>query len=420
MFIYYIYMNLPKELNYTDFPPHIGTVETIDIVNFPINGSSFTNGSQIQIEMSNRGFLVPDSMYLTYNYTFANTANCEYRGCPAVTTFNRLDTYAGSSIIDTIDEYALVYNVMANTTMDVAQKYGQGVSLGYNSNSSIASIEALDGRLLTENETGSFSFPFMNILSNSEKLIPLFLLPRIRHYLTLDTFSNLITSAQTGTSITLTNVQLCYKIIDFGPVVEKSIKDYFPKIFIKSQSFGVVSQPIASGSSGGLTLTFNQNYQSIKSILTTHSCSTTLGNGKFDSINLVANADYQYIINGKNYPQLPLSSAQKSRCFQELRGAVGSIFDKTNSMSINATEYNWGATDAATTYLIPGKFYVGTSLQKLNSESMFSGIPTNNTAINYKINLPSTTNSSSTVYMIANYDAILSIDTMLQQISVVK
>jgi hypothetical protein len=103
----------------------------------------------------------------------------------------------------------------------------------------------------------------------------------------------------------------------------------------------------------------------------------------------------------------------------ELKSAMGSIFDKNNSMSINSIEFGYNAAPApTTTQTAIGKFFVGTSTEKLNSNSLLTGISTQNSPISYRINTGSSTTNPSTVSLIVNYDALLEIDTMTRQASV--
>ena len=50
---------------------------------------------------------------------------------------------------------------------------------------------------------------------------------------------------------------------------------------------------------------------------------------------------------------------------QELRKAIGEIYDKSNNMAINGLEFNIvGA--GATTYITPAEFIIGIPLEKLH------------------------------------------------------
>jgi hypothetical protein len=89
---------------------------------------------------------------------------------------------------------------------------------------------------MTANETNDFAGPLMSILSNSEKLIPLFAMPQVRITLTVESLANMFTSVVVPTGWILSNVELRYKVIDFGGNVGEMVRDMGEKIYIKSQS----------------------------------------------------------------------------------------------------------------------------------------------------------------------------------------
>ena len=59
----------------------------------------------------------------------------------------------------------------------------------------------------------------------------------------------------------------------------------------------------------------------------------SIGNKIFDSVDLTSsNGEYSFGIGGQIYPSKPLNTkTNKAGILQELRTAVGSIFDKNNS-----------------------------------------------------------------------------------------
>ena len=59
----------------------------------------------------------------------------------------------------------------------------------------------------------------------------------------------------------------------------------------------------------------------------------------------------------------------KSAILQELRKAIGALYDTKNSMSINTVEFAYTDHDHGTTVYQPGKFYVGFVFCKLGGGS---------------------------------------------------
>ena len=416
---------LPSSISYGDSLPVLpDNTQCLNLAAAPSNGASFTPGQQIYLDLVNRGFLVPDSMYLSYSWAMTSGAGApEMIGCPAASPFQRLDVAVGSQVIDTIQSYNIFYHLMTNCLYDVAQKYGNQNSLGYFGNTAgVPTLEQLDGRLMvTGNDSGSFAFPLISILSNAEKLIPLFAMPQVRLTLTMDALTNFFTSAVAVTGFTITNVQLRYKVVDFGGAVENIVLGSADKLYVKSQSFALSSQTLAAASTGSIELVFNQRYASCKSIFAINGSSTLLGNRAFDSVDLTSsNGDYSFMIGGQIFPPVPISTrTAKSQALMELRSAVGSIFDRNNNMSINTVEFNYQTTNATTTYATPAKFYVGTSLEKLNSNNLLTGISTQNSPISYRINTGTSIGTlNSTISLVVNYDALIEVDCLTRQVAV--
>jgi len=414
---------LPQSINYAEGLPSLPDATTqIPIAAYPVNGAVFAPGSQVHFDLVNRGFLVPDSMYLSYNGTMTMTANqTNLIGCPVYTPINRLDVQIGSQTVDTIQNYNNVMNMLSNTTLDVAQKFGLQSAFGYNNNTTAApSLDLLDGRdfaAAAGTFTWNVSAPLMSVLSNAERLLPLFAMPQVRITLTIEAITNMFYSAGTVSAVALSNLELRYKVVDMGGAVEQMVLSMGDKIYVKSQSFSSSSNSLASGSTGYIELIYNQRYASVKSLFAINGCTAATSlNKAFDSVDITTNnGEYSFSVGGVIYPQRALSSlVNRAGILQELRSAMGSVYDRNNAFAISSVEflYNSGST---TTVAAPGKFYIGTSVEKLNSDSLLTGISTQNSPISYRISTGTATAQVHTITLVVNYDALFEIDTVNRQ-----
>ena len=419
---------LPNSVNYTEALPSLpDNTQQIPVVASPVNGASFTSGAQIQFDLLNRGFLVPDSMYLRYTTTVTNTGAFQVfqTGCPAYNPFTRLDVQIGSQTVDTIQSYNVLMNMLTNITLDVAQKYGSQAGFGYLNNTTVPTLEQLDARDLgavATTQSYSLSAPLMSILSNSEKLIPLFAMPQIRIVLTMDAIANCFSVASGGavTAFTLSNLELCYKVVDMGGQVEDMVRSMGDKIYIKSQSFSCASQTLGSGANGYNELIYNQRYASVKSLYAINGGTGAVSvNKAFDSYDITTNnGDYSFSIGGIIYPQRPISTlVNRAGALMELKSATGSIYDKGNSFSINSVEYAYVSANTTTAQAM-AKFYIGTSTEKLNSDSLLTGISTQNSPISYRVSLGTATSQAHLITLVVNYDALFEVDTVNRQVAV--
>jgi hypothetical protein len=416
---------LPDTVNYQEQLSQLPkNTQCINIASAPSNLQTAVSGNQIFFDIVNRGFLDPQSIYLSYTYTCASCLSAEIIGTPVYQPFNRLEVSIGSVTVDQIQNYNLVMNCLVNNNFDIAQKYGQQASYGYNALTGVPTLEQLDGHIVnTANETATLTAPLFSIFSSAEKLIPTFAMGNIRMTLTVDSLNNIFSSTNfpSAGSFTLSNLRLRYKIVDFGSDVENSIRMANPNgLTIKTQSFSSASTTLAANSSGYQELIFNMRYSSIKALIANNGGGSV--NKQFDSVDLTrSNGEYSFSCNGVLYPQTALSTkTNKTEILQELRSAWGSIVDKNNNCSINMIEYGYIGTSGAastTTFSAPSKFWVGTSLEKMvNSGSLLSGVSSAESPISYRINLgESIGTNNSTVTLIVNYDALIIVDPNTKQ-----
>ena len=318
--------SLPHTVNYQEQLQALPkNTQCINIATAPSNGASFVSGNQIYFDIVNRGFLDPQSVYLSYTYTLAGGLSAEIIGTPVYQAFNRCEVSIGSVSVDQIQNYNLVMNTIINNSFSVSEKYGQQIGLGYYRSDAgqVPTLEQLDGHLcISATETGTFTAPLMTVFSSAEKLIPLFAMGAVRITLTMDAINNIFTSTVVPTGYTLSNMVLRYKVIDFGADVEQAIRMSNPNgLTIKTQSFSSASTTLASATTGYNELIYNMRYSSIKALIACNGNGGAGSNKQFDSVDLTSgNGDYSFSVGGVIYPSKPLSTTtNKTEILQEFR-----------------------------------------------------------------------------------------------------
>jgi hypothetical protein len=443
------------------------------VVCTPTGSGTFGPSSQIVVDLQNVGFLDPASLMIRYKMTYKTAANTDavsICGTPAYTPILRHDVIVNSVNVESINNYNSLCNMLTNIKLSVADKYGQQQALGYENQkyldpgvspavaTSPASMEVLDGALLNLNTVATattyvrtYSAPLYNLLSGSEKLVPLFLTNAIRLQFTLDTVANIqgkgagattgaSALATDGTGFSISNFEVVYNAVSFGSAVEREIIAMNPKLRIKTQSYATGNQTVSSGVQGTQSLVYNLRYASVKSayLICGGTSASLSANGLMDSFDITSNnGDYCLQIGSQQYPQRPLSTTNnKSGILQELRRAMDTIFGNSNSMSISGAEFAFisagtclpYATTAVTGYngatstqvAIPAKFYVGFNLSRITSRApmklFFNGVSTSAQPITATINIGTATSQAHNVMLVANYDAIMEIDTSTKQV----
>ena len=420
---------LPPQLNYSQLNSLPGNTVNTSMVIAPSNGSGFLPGSVIYFDLPASGYMDGSTLYMRYTFNcLATVANSFIRGCPAAAPFSRLELTAGSNTIENIPYYNVLYNLMSKVKLNAAQK-AASPHLGYIDSLPAASGTAptlvnCNGRIITYNaaaQSMTFAFPVLCSLSQAEKLIPLGMMNAIRFAFTLDATANYMYQAATGVlaGVSLSGCELCYDICQFGPDVDQQIRSTSQMINIKSRGFGLQSQPISTGFVGNTSLTYQMRYSSIISLFAL--LTPSRGGLTFDSADICSGSgNYQFSVNGTQYPNRALDAAQKSGVYQELMLAVGALHNANANMSITAGEWNSTDATAAGTYATPQYFAIGVNTEKLSSAtSLLSGISSREAPVIFTVNCNSATNYGYTVICVAMHDKIIQVDTQLKQVNMI-
>lgn len=421
---------LPKELEYVPVLPSLsdGTVNTSVVIQ-PSNGATFGENSIIQLDLPSRAnsFLDPSTLYIRYKMTLTSAASAELKGaCPVFTPFSNLQTIFGSQIVENVQNFGVVQSLITNITHSNAQKEAMAVPYGltdYTITTAVSTLgQNLNSRLCTSNEVFTVSAPLRCILSESERLVPLGLMPLVRIQLTVDSIANIFTTAVVPTAISISNFELCYDSIDFGSNVSQMVSSMGEKIYIKSQSYATSSATLASGSSNTQNLIYNTRLSSVKSLIANFGGTAAASLNKlYDSYDITSNnGSYQYIIGGITYPQRPVSTANnKAGAFTELRLATGGLNTSTTEMSITPVEFAYISANT-TTARLPAKFYFGSNTERLASNNiLLSGISTQASPISLQLEIGSTaTSQQHNIMLICVYDALIEITPSMKDATV--
>ena len=394
-------------------------LKTTNIVLSPVNGTTFSPSSVIQFDYYNRGLIDPTTIYLRYKYTLTSASAAEMIGTPFYQPFISNETLIGSQVVETVNGYNQVCNLLTNLSTDVAAKYGLQSVYGYGNNTTATpAMSLMDGRLMTLNEVGSFSGLIPSILSNSEKMIPAFAMGSIRTQLTLDTLANIFTTNVVPTAFVLSNVELCYTMVDAGQQYENYVRSLGP-FEIKTQTVANTSIALAAGTAGSVSLPFNVRLASVKSafVLFTGTTANSLNktNDWFDPTS--SNGELSINIGSQQYPQRPLSTLNnKNGILMALRNATGSIYDRNNTLSINAIEWNRVGNDV-TTYNEPAKFIFGINLERIHTPAMLTGISTENSIISVLLQTNTPTQQLHNVHLVLAHDVFITVDPNTRQVN---
>jgi hypothetical protein len=347
---------------------------------------------------------------------------------------SRLETIVGSQVVESIQNYNQLSNMLVNCKMNYAQKTGLANSFGYTTADGTLANQVDFGLARTNLANGGnllgataaaplnvfYAAPLGCILSNADHLVPLKFMPSCRIQLTTETLANAIQTVVAPNNIAsylLSNVELCYDIIEFSPFVDQAISSMGQgSITIRSQSYLSSGVTLPAASSGSLEFLFNQRLASIKSLFA-HLSGTNSGvsvNTLLDSVDCTGTpgGDYQFFVSGLPYPPRPISTVlNKAAVSMELSLAFGPAHDLlTSNFSIAPSEFN-ASNAVATTQTSMGKFYVGTNTEKLSTNgALLTGISSQGSPISVRISIGTATAHAQVIQLICLYDALLKID----------
>ena len=423
-------MSLPKSFNLAEPIPSLpdGVTSTLISVR-PISGSSFGPSQIVEFDLGNRGWLIPDSLAIRYKQRVSTgSGGGAIAGTPCYTPFVRLNTLVNGAVIDSINQYGQVAQLIVNTSYGVSRKYGLAQSLGYTT-ASDGSMLYLDGRLVAASQTLSgfgVGGPLVGtILSNAEKNIPLFL-ASYRLQFTIDTLANM--SYNNGTILDITgfqidNFELTYQMVDGGASFEKIVYDMGPQLFIKSHGWNNSSVAVPIGTSGSQTYVFNQRLASIRSAYAV--ASHAIGNKQMDFVDITTgNGSVQFNVGSQMFPQMPLDTLNNfGGIFVELARASTSLYGRNSEMAISSAESIIDENDTAANinYYSPGKCIFSALMSKVGPDDkdiLMSGCSTYNQPIGVLLTLGTATTVANSLNLMLDYDCVIVLDTAARQVSV--
>ena len=422
-------MVLPKEINYAT-PASLPQCDSKEIVLSPVNGGTFgsaasTGSNLIQWDFPQSGFLDPNSLYIRYRVKTTGVATNVHscKKLPVYTLLQRLEVLFGSQIVENINDYNVYANMWMDMQLDPAQRYGSANQYGLSASGSLADTDGGASTIAasTTSFTNNYAAPLPCLLSSSDRLIPLGLMPNVRLQITTETVANAFLATTPPTGIEFSNIELVYTSIHFGAEVENVIKGV-DSFFIKSQSVASMSNNLSTAITGTADLVYNLRLASVKSLFCTFAPTGNANaiNQKFDSYDLTNNnGSFVFNVAGVNYPQRDISTLlHKNSLLLEIQKACGGLHSESYNSSISPIE--WGMVDGGTsTFQQPGKFYFAQNLEKIvTNQTLLSGISTQSSPIVLRIVTNHTTTSPYNITMFALYDALIQINPLTRDASV--
>ena len=447
---------LPKEIQYNKPMASLPSdTQMNNVIVRPSNGSTFSpDGNIIQFDLPAHSFLVPSSLTLRALIKItpdANTNKVTMRGVPAASWIQRVETIVGGSLLESINDYGRLYNMISQTKIDYATKAGLQTELGYGGGGVDGTDEpnlgfhTLNGRkgptsTGTDGAAGEFavSLPLGCLLSSCSELIPLGHMGGVRIQLTTAQVSEYMAAVlqndttTTDPTLEFSELELNFDLVDFGAgmdAVVRSMADANGDLVLKSQGWNVtnVNLPQLTGPTSA-TYIYNVRLSSIKSLVLqgTGEAGNKAINEGYDAVRVAGKTgSTQFFIANRPFPPTPLRESNPASVMSALRQAFGEAHDVYSSnISIPQNQFlkyaNPLAADSeASTVQAPASHFVGVNTEKLSTNSvMMSGESSQLTPINVRLESSDNTEAAATLTLYACYDALISLNVPTRQVAI--
>ncbi len=447
---------LPRDIQYNKPMASLPAETSSMNVNVrPSNGQTFTRagGDIIQFDLPAHSFLVPSSLTLRglirLTPTDGATDKIHVAGVPGASWIQRVETIVGGALLESVNDYGRLYNLLAQTNIDYATKAGLQTEFALGGggldgldpkNPSFHTLNGREGPTFNGGDAavaGEFPFaiPLGCLLSSCSELIPLGHMGGVRIQLTTDQVANFIRNSsgegdKTVPDIRYSQLELNFDLVDFGAAMDgvvRSMANADGDLVLKSQGWNVsnVALPVQVANSQQ-EFVYNVRLSSIKSLVVqgTGTAKTEAVNGLYDAIQVAGpTGSTQFFIANKAYPQTPLREDNNASVMSALRQAFGEAHDIYHS-NIAIPQKQWDdvaslGTTTASTQFEPASHFVGINSEKLSTNSvMMSGESSQLTPINVRLNPSMATDGAATLTLYCCYDALISLNVASRQLQV--
>ena len=440
---------LPKEIAYNRPMASLpADTSSLNVIVRPSNGANFgAGGDIIQFDLPAHSFLVPSSLTLRGKVrTLAGTDGQSdlMWGVPAASWIQRVETIVGGNLIESVQSYGQLYNMIALTKLNVAEKYGLATELAFvggDAGSSTGALELnnLSGRTLnkvqaTDTDPFSFALPLGCLLASCAELVPLGLMGGVRIQITTAAIADFIQQHTTANlpTVTFEDLELNFDLVSFGAGMDgvvASMANADGDILMKSQGWNVNNINSSTVAGGSQDLIFNTRLSSIKSLIYqgsgTYITAWDDEPAAYGAAQVAgATGSTQFFVASTPFPPTPLRESNQAAIMSELRQAQGQVHDVySTSASISPQQFitapQLGTASADILFSAPPAHFVGVNTEKLSTNAvMLSGVSSQLSPINVRLQSSSASNANFTSTLFALYDAIISINIPTRTLSV--
>jgi hypothetical protein len=392
----------------------------------PQNGTGPYNlGDTITVNIPTRAnlVLVPSESYIKFRTTITSGAaanNFRWGAAGAHSIFQRIRVWSGSNLLQDIDNYGLLCDIMYNMQVSTDSAMGKmNVTAGtrndlvtvqaatFTASAGLSSLQVNSGELIGANPSvasgatvsDTYCLTLISLMGSlcTSNYFPLFAATSAPIRIELQLVANLVQSmavAQaTVSTAQLTNFEYVGQFIELGDQAMSMIYgglDGQPLQFTlpdwRNYQF---TSALANGVATSVNMPIPAKFSSLKALVcTTRPNGTGLPTFFPFSSNTLGFNNYQFRLGSEVVPSKPVDTVQE--CFQEAQKALASLSDLNYQPSVEKASFNQNApvasVDSATSVssASSGCFYAGIDLESYagaSKDTIFSGYNSNTSDI---------------------------------------
>ena len=324
-----------------------------------------TNNASTFSPQSTAIFSIPArrNCFLDTQQTYLRTTIKNNDGVSSITldsngacVINSLNIYSGSNLLESVQQYNVLYSYLMDFQMDIANRLGASCTLGGSGTLSTASGDVRKGQSIALGKSLTTCMPVLSgvIGTLGEKMLPLNISDDLRVELQLEALNSSIVATLAVSPWIVSNMELVVTIVelsDAGMGMVQSVTPFSRPVYLHSSSYRhyVATQLTTAGQGSYLV---PARFASLKNLIVCPRGATQAGALNSYSLSSRANPNwtqYYWRLGSLLCPQKPVNlTSGFAESFAELQRSFHGLSNNLFSGSIQSTVYNVAETADAT------------------------------------------------------------------------
>lgn len=279
---------------------------------------------------------------------------------------NSLNIYSGSNLLESVQQYNVLYSYLMDFQMDIANRVGSSSSLGGTGTLSTTNGDIRKGQSISAGKSLTVCMPVLSgvIGTLGEKMLPLQISDDVRIELQLEALNSAViaTTSVSAWTVTFELEVVIVELSDAGMAMVQSVTPFNRPVFLHSSSYRhyVATQGTTAGQGSYLV---PARFASLKSLIVCPRGANQAGSLSSYSLSSRVNPNwtqYYWRLGSLLVPQKPVSLVSGyAEAFAELQRSFHGLANNLFSGSVQSTVFN--VAETADTTVADGTYVVALS-----------------------------------------------------------